>query len=255
MWNGRPGASVAASTLIGAVGGDRVAVGVAGQELDVAERHVGLARSQGAQACQGDDALGRGLEGHVLFLVAEGQVRAVRDLGTALPGSLRDGCLPVGERGAGGGVAGILVEGEDAVLARELVVSECRVVCRTGGQAQAADLGAGGWVLDGEGVGVGVQASLPLGGPEGLGCVRSRAVIVGEGCNGAVGGAFSDLFLGCSPQDGRVIGGFGSGDGRRGCQPEHGGREYRGSKGCDDGSIPHEFNSFVSMGVVAGIGR
>ena len=179
----------------------------------------------------------------------------MRDLGTALPGSLRDGCLPVGERGAGGGVAGILVEGEDAVLARELVVSECRVVCRTGGQAQAADLGAGGWVLDGEGVGVGVHASLPLGGPEGLGCVRSRAVIVGEGCDGAVGGAFSDFFLGCRPQDGRVIGGFGSGNGRRGCQPEHGGREYRGSEGCDDRSIPHESNSFVSMGARAGIRR
>jgi len=60
---------VVAAAFVAAVGGDRVTVGVAGQELDVGQGHVRLTRGEGAQACQSDDALRRRGEGHVLFLV------------------------------------------------------------------------------------------------------------------------------------------------------------------------------------------
>ena len=60
---------VVAAAFIAAVGGDRVTVGVAGQKLDVGQGHVRLTRGEGAQACQGDDALRRRGESDVLFLV------------------------------------------------------------------------------------------------------------------------------------------------------------------------------------------
>ncbi len=71
----------------------------------------------------------------------------MRDLGTASR-FLRDEDVLPSRRTGRGEVAGILVEGEDAVLARELW-SFPSVESYVGrGQAQAADLGAGGWVLD-----------------------------------------------------------------------------------------------------------
>ena len=177
------------------------------------------------------------------------------DLGAAFPPARSDVGLPVGEGGFGGRVTGVLVEGEDAVFAGELVVTQGRIVGGARGQAEAAHLGTGRGVLDGEGVGVFVEAALPLGGPEGLGRVGTGRVVVDEGCDRAVGYAFADLLFGGRPQDGRVIRGFGGGDGRGGCEAKHGGRKNRGSECTDDGSSPHEFNSFVSLGVVAGIGR
>ena len=245
---------VAAGVLI-AVGGDGVTVGVAGQELDVGQRHVLLAGGEGAQAGQSEDALRGRREGDVLFLVSELKVASVLDLGAAFPLSRGDVGLPVGEGGFGGGVTGVLVECKHAVFAGELVVAQGRIVGGARGQAEAADLGAGRGVLDGEGVRVFIEAALPLGGPEGLGRVGTGRVVVDEGCDRAVGCAFTDLFFGGRPQDGRVIRGFGGGDGRGWCEAKHGGRKNRGSECTDDGSSPHEFNSFVSMGVVTGIGR
>ena len=66
-----PHPSVVVAVIVAAVGRDGIAVAVAGQELDVGQRHVRLTRSEGAQAGEGEDALrGRG-EGDVLFLVAK----------------------------------------------------------------------------------------------------------------------------------------------------------------------------------------
>ena len=179
----------------------------------------------------------------------------MRDLGAAVPGSGGDLGFPVVEGCLSGGVPGVFIEGEDTVFSGELVVSEGGVVGGARGQAEAADLRAGRGVLDGQGVGVGVEASFPLGGPEGLGGVGAGGVVIDERCDGAVGGAFADLLFGGRPQDGRVVGGVGGCDGRCGRQPEHGGRKNRGAERSDDGSCPHECNSFVSMGVIAGIGR
>ena len=249
------GCFVVAAGVLVAVGGDGVTVSVAGQELDVGQRHVLLAGGKGAQAGQSEDALRGRREGDVLFLVSELEVASVLDLGAAFPLPRCDVGLPVGEGGFGGRVTGVLVKGEDSVLARELVVAQGRIVGGARGQAEAADLGAGRGVLDGEGVRVFIEAALPLGGPEGLGRVGTGRVVVDEGCDRAVGCAFTDLFFGGRPQDGRVIRGFGGGDGRGWCEAKHGGRKNRGSECTDDGSSPHEFNSFVSMGVVTGIGR
>ena len=249
------GRVVVSAARVAAVGGDGVAVSVAGQELNVGQRHVGLAGREGAQARQGDDALRGRREGDVLFLVAELEVASVRDLGATVPGSLGDLRLPVLEGGLRRGVAGIFIEGKDAVFARELIVSEGGIVGGARGQAKAADLGAGGRVLDRQGVGVGVEASLPLGGPERLGCVGAGGVVIDECGDGAVGGSFADLLFGGRPQDTRVVGGVGCCDGRGGHKPEHRGRKNRGSKRADNGSFPHEFNSFVSMGLMSGIRR
>ena len=249
------GCFVVAAGVLVAVGGDGVTVSVAGQELDVGQRHVLLAGSEGAQAGQSEDALRGRREGDVLFLVPELKVASVRDLGAAFPLSRGDIRLPVGEGGFGGRVTGVLIEGKHAIFAGELVVAQGRIVGGARGQAEATDLGAGRGVLDGEGVRVFVEAALPLGGPEGLGRVGTGRVVVDEGCDRAVRCAFADLLFGGRPQDGRVIRGFGGGDGRSGCEAKHGGRKNRGSECTDDGSSPHEFNSFVSMGVVAGIGR
>ena len=177
------------------------------------------------------------------------------ELGAAIPSTCGDLSLPLAEGGLGSRVSGIFIEGKDAVLPRELVVSERGIVGRARGQAEAADLRSGSGVLDGEGVGVGVEPSLPFGGPEGLGRVGATAVVVGEGCDGAVGCSFADLLFGGRPQDVRVIRGFGGRDGRGGRKAKHGGRKNRGSECTDDGSSPHEFNSFVRMGVMAGIHR
>ena len=177
------------------------------------------------------------------------------DLGAAFPLACGDLGLPVGEGGFGGGVTGVLIEGKDAVFAGELVVTQGRIVGGARGQAEAAHLGAGGGILDGDGMGVFIHAVLPLGGPERLGRVGARGVVVDEGCDRAVGSTFADLLFGGRPQDGRVIRGFGGGDGRGWCEAKHGGRKNRGSECTDDGSSPHEFNSFVSMGVMAGISR
>ena len=246
---------VAVSGVVAAVGGDGVTLGVAGQELDVGQGHVLLAGGEGAQAGQSEDALRGRREGDVLFLVSELEVASVLDLGAAFPLSRGDVGLPVGEGGFGGRVTRVFIEGKHAVFAGELVVAQGRIVGGARGQAEAADLGAGRGVLDGEGVRVFVEAALPLGGPEGLGRVGTGRVVVDEGCDRAVGCAFADLLFGGRPQDGRVIRGFCGGDGRGGCEAKHGGRKNRGSECTDDGSSPHEFNSFVSMGVVAGIGR
>ena len=177
------------------------------------------------------------------------------NLGATFPLSCGDVGLPVGKGGFGGRVAGVLIEGKHAVFAGELVVAQGRIVGGARRQAEAAHLGAGRGVLDSEGVRVFIEAALPLGGPEGLGRVGTGRVVVDEGCDRAVGCAFTDLFFGGRPQDGRVIRGFGGGDGRGWCEAKHGGRKNRGSECTDDGSSPHEFNSFVSMGVVTGIGR
>ena len=249
------GCFVVATGVLVAVGGDGVTVSVAGQELDVGQRHVLLAGGEGAQAGQSEDALRGRREGDVLFLVPELKVASVLDLGAAFPLSRGDVGLPVGEGSFGGGVTGVLIEGKHAVFAGELVVAQGRIVGGARGQAEATDLGAGRGVLDGEGVRVFVEATLPLGGPEGLGRVGTGRVVVDEGCDRAVRCAFADLLFGGRPQDGRVIRGFGGGDGRSGCEAKHGGRKNRGSECTDDGSSPHEFNSFVSMGVMAGIGR
>ena len=245
---------VAARVLVG-VGGDGVALGVAGQEFDVGQRHVLLTGGEGTQTRESKDALRGRREGDVLFLVSELEVASVLDLGSAFPLTCGDLCLPVAEGSFGCGVAGVLIEGKDAVFAGELVVAQGRIVGGARGQAEAADLGAGGGVLNGEGMGVFIHTVLPLGGPERLGRVGSRAVVVDEGCDRAIGSTFADLLFGGRPQDGRVIRGFGGGDGRCGCKAKHGGRKNRGSECTDDGSSPHEFNSFVSMGVMAGIGR
>ena len=249
------GCFVVAAGVLAAVGGDGVALGVAGQELNVGQRHVLLAGGEGAQTRESEDALRGRREGDVLFLVSELKVTSVLDLGAAFPLSCGDIGLPVGEGGFGGRVAGVLIEGKHAVFAGELVVAQGRIVGGARGQAEAADLRAGRGVLDGEGVRVFIEAALPLGGPEGLGRVGTGRVVVDEGCDRAVGCAFTDLFFGGRPQDGRVIRGFGGGDGRGWCEAKHGGRKNRGSECTDDGSSPHEFNSFVSMGVVTGIGR
>ena len=253
--NDGAGGFVVAARILAAVGGDGVALGIAGQELDVGQRHVLLAGGEGAQTRESEDALRGRREGDVLFLVAELEVASVLDLGSTLPLARGDVGLPVGEGGFGGRVAGILIEGKHAVFAGELVVAQGRIVGGARGQAEAAHLGAGRGVLDGEGVRVFIEAALPLGGPERLGRVGSRGVVVDEGCDRAVGGTFADLLFGGRPQDGRVIRGFGGGDGRGWCEAKHGGRKNRGSECTDDGSSPHEFNSFVSMGVMAGIGR
>ena len=239
---------VVAAAFVAAVGGDRVTVGVAGQELDVGQGHVRLTRGEGAQACQSDDALRRRGEGHVLFLVPVLQVGTVGEFGAAVPRARDDLHLPVVEGGFGGGVARVFVEGEHPVFAGELVVSERRIVGGARGQAEAADLGARRGVLDGEGVGVGVEASLPLGGPEGLGRVGASGVVVDERCDGTIRGTFADCLFGGRPQNGRVVGGVRGCDGRCGGEAEHGGRENRRSERTDDGSSPHECNSFVSMG-------
>ena len=222
------GRGVVATVVVAAIGGDGVALGVAGQELDIGQCHVLLAGSEGAQARQGEDALRGRREGDVLFLVAELQVAAMRNLGSTIPGARGDLGLPVGEGGFGGRVSGVLIEGEDAVFARELVVSERGVVGGARGQAEAADLGAGGGILDGEGVRIFVEAALPLGGPEGLGRVGAGRVVVDEGGDGAVGGTFADLLFGGRPQDGRVIRGVGGGERRGRCEAKHGGRKNRG---------------------------
>ena len=249
------GCFVVAAGVLVSVGGDGVTVGVAGQELDVRQGHVLLAGGEGAQAGQSEDALRGRREGDVLFLVPELKVASVLDLGAAFPLPRGDVGLPVGEGGFGGRVAGVLVEGKHAVFPGELVVAQGRIVGGARGQAEATDLGTGRGVLDGEGVRVFVEATLPLGGPECLGRVGTRGVVIDEGCDRAVGRAFADLLFGGRPQDGRVIRGFGGGDGRGWCKAKHGGRKNRGSECSDDGSSPHEFNSFVSMGVMAGIGR
>ena len=253
--NDGSGCFVVAARVLAAVGGDGVALGIAGQELDVGQRHVLLAGGEGAQTRESEDALRGRREGDVLFLVAELQVASVLDLGSTFPLTRGDVGLPVGEGGFGGRVAGVLIEGKHAVFAGELVVAQGRIVGGARGQAEAAHLGAGGGVLDGEGMGVFIHTVLPLGGPERLGRVGSCGVVVDEGCDRAVGSTFADLLFGGRPQDGRVIRGFGGGDGRGWCEAKHGGRKNRGSKCTDDGSSPHEFNSFVSMGVMAGIGR
>ena len=253
--NDGSGCFVVAACVLAAIGGDGVTLGIAGQELDVGQRHVLLAGGEGAQTRESEDALRGRWEGDVLFLVAELEVASVLDLGSTFPLARGDVGLPVGEGGFGGRVAGVLVEGKHAVFAGELVIAQGRIVGGARRQAEAAHLGAGGGVLDGEGVRVFIEAALPLGGPEGLGRVGTGRVVVDEGCDRAVRCAFADLLFGGRPQDGRVIRGFGGGDGRSWCEAKHGGRKNRGSKCTDDGSSPHEFNSFVSMGVVAGIGR
>ena len=249
------GCFVVAAGVLVAVGGDGVTVGIAGQELDVGQRHVLLAGGERTQTGESEDALRGRREGDVLFLVSELKVASVLDLGAAFPLSCGDIGLPVGEGGFGGRVTGVLVEGKHTVFTGELVVAQGRIIGGAWGQAEAADLRAGRGVLDGEGVRVFIEAALPLGGPEGLGRVGTGRVVVDEGSDRTVGCAFTDLFFGGRPQDGRVIRGFSGGDGRSGCEAKHGGRKNRGSECTDDGSSPHEFNSFVSMGVVAGIGR
>lgn len=150
------------AVLVAAVGGDGVALGVAGQELNVGQRHVGLAGREGAQARQGDDALRGRREGDVLFLVAELEVASVRDLGATVPGSLGDLRLPVLEGGLRRGVAGIFIEGKDAVFARELIVSRGWNRRWGAGSGQGRRPGCRGRVLDRQGVGVGVEASFHL---------------------------------------------------------------------------------------------
>ena len=246
---------VVATGVLVAVRGDGVALGVAGQELDVGQCHVLLAGGERTQTRESEDSLRGRREGDVLFLVSELKVASVLELGSAFPLSCGDVGLPVGEGCFGGRVAGILIEGKHAVFAGELVIAQGRIVGGARRQAEAAHLGTRGGVLDSEGVRVFIEAALPLGGPEGLGRVGTGRVVVDEGCDRAVGCAFTDLFFGGRPQDGRVIRGFSGGDGRSGCEAKHGGRKNRGSECTDDGSSPHEFNSFVSMGVVTGIGR
>ena len=128
MGHNGAGCFVVAARVVAAVGGDGVALGVAGQELDVGQRHVLLAGGEGAQAGQGKDALRGRREGDVLFLVSVLQVGAVSDLGAAFPLTCGDLGLPVGEGGFGGGVTGVLVEGKDTVFAGELVVAQGRIV-------------------------------------------------------------------------------------------------------------------------------
>ena len=119
---------VVVSGVVAAVGGNGVALGVAGQELDVGQRHVLLAGGEGTQTRESKDALRGRREGDVLFLVSVLQVGAVSDLGTAFPLTCGDLGLPVGEGGFGGGVTGVLIEGKDAVFVGELVVAQGRIV-------------------------------------------------------------------------------------------------------------------------------
>ena len=174
------------------------------------------------------------------------------EFGAAVPRARGDLRLPVVEGRVRCRVAGVFVEGKHPVFAGELVVTERRIVGGARGQAEATDLGARRGVLDGEGVGVGVEASLPLGGPEGLGRVGASGVVVDERCDGAIRGTFANCLFGGRPQNGRVVGGVRGCDGRCGGEAKHGGRENRCSEHTDDGSSPHECNSFVSMGLMAG---
>ncbi len=97
------------------------------------------------------------------------------------------------------------------------VVPRCRV-CRTGVRPRPQTWVPGGWVLDGEGVGVGVHAS--RGGQKVL-VASVRAVIVIEGCDGCRWGAFSDFSSDARPQDGQVMGGSGAATAANGVPARH----------------------------------
>ena len=102
-------------------------------------------------------------------------------------------------------------------------------------------------------MGVFIHTVLPLGGPERLGRVGSRSVVVDEGCDRAVGSAFADLLFGGRPQDGRVIRGFGGGERRGRCEAKHGGRKNRAESAPIMGLVPMSLTSLSVWGSWLGL--